>query len=378
MDTCPKCDKVVLSDYKFCPKCGHSLDGSQPERPAADSNADAGTAGSISFFNVAQELSSSSNIDELLSKVSAAVESILDADRSAVMLLDESGENLYFKSASGEEILKKLKVPLGKGIAGWIAQNRKSEIVNDPYSDERFSPDTDKQTGYRTKSIIGVPMIADNKLIGVVEAINKKSGEFNRQDLETLTGFAGLAAVIISATQSQTDQKNTFSNMLDFLVMGSEALSGPESTPKGHSWNMARYVSQIGEKLGMDSKTIQKIHRAALLHDIGFIGVENPKLVGLDIDIELTPENRYRLHPIIGGEMVKGIKMLRDLKPFITAHHRYRDGSGFPDNIPAETITPEIEIISILEYYYLVKEKDKVDPAKFSPEVFKAFTETIA
>ncbi|MDA3793022.1 MAG: GAF domain-containing protein [Elusimicrobia bacterium] len=375
MDICPKCNKVVLSDYKFCPKCGYSLTG-QPA-PVQEPGKDESSIGSISFFNVAQELSSSSNLDELLSKISHSVEDILNADRSSVMLLDGSGKNLYFKSASGEDILKKLKVPLGKGIAGWIAQNRKSEIVNDPYNDERFCPDTDKKTGYRTNSIIGVPMIANNNLIGVVEAINKKSGDFTKQDLDTLTGFAGLAAVIINSTLAQTDQKNTFSNMMDFMVMGIEALGTPEPTPKGHSWNMARHISQIGEKLGLPNKTIQKIHRAALLHDIGFLGAENPKLVGLNIDIDLTPENRYRLHPLIGGEMVKGIKMLKELKPIIAAHHRYRDGTGFPENIPTDTITPEIEIISILEYYYMAGSKEKVDPAKFSPQVYKAFSETI-
>ncbi len=377
MDICPKCSKVVLSDYKFCPKCGFSLTGQPPESSSVKTAVGNSATSSISFFNVAQELSSSSNLDELLSRISNAVESLLDADRSSVMLLDESGENLYFKAATGEDILKKLKVPLGKGIAGWIAKNRKSEIVNGPYNDERFSPETDKKTGYLTKSIIGVPMIADKKLIGVTEAINKKSGEFTKQDLDTLTGFAGLAAVIINSILSQTDQKNTFSNMMDFLVMGSEALGTPEPTPKGHSWNMASHISQIGEKLGLSGKSIQKIHRAALLHDIGFLGVENPKLVGINIDIDLTPENRYRLHPLIGGEMVKGIKMLKELKPFIVAHHRYRDGSGFPENISVDIITPEIEIVSILEHYYMVKDKDKLDPAKFSPQIFKAFSEII-
>ncbi len=377
MDTCPKCSKVVLSDYKFCPKCGFSLTGQPPKSSSAKTAVGNSATSSISFFNIAQELSSSSNLDKLLSKISNAVESLLDADRSSVMFLDESGENLYFKAATGEDILKKLKVPLEKGIAGWIAKNRKSEIVNDPYNDERFSPKTDKKTGYLTKSIIGVPMIADKKLIGVAEAINKKNGEFTKQDLDTLTGFAGLAAVIITSTLSQTDQKNTFSNMMDFLVMGSEALGAPEPTPKGHSWNMARHISQIGEKLGLSGKSIQKIHRSALLHDIGFLGVENPKLVGINIDIDLTPENRYRLHPLIGGEMVKSIKMLKELKPFIVAHHRYRDGSGFPENISVDIITPEIGIVSILEYYYMVKDKDKLDPAKFSPQIFKAFSEII-
>ena len=108
MDICTKCEKIILSDYKFCPRCGHSLFGDP--HPGGGTGMD--NIRSIKFFNVAKNISNADNIDSMLGKIGNAVEELLDAERSSIMILDETGENLFFKSATGEEILKKLKIPL--------------------------------------------------------------------------------------------------------------------------------------------------------------------------------------------------------------------------------------------------------------------------
>ncbi|MFH1415262.1 MAG: GAF domain-containing protein [Elusimicrobiota bacterium] len=381
MNSCPKCDKIILTDYKFCPKCGYSIAGDSSETTAAAPPAplsDTGTdARALKFFNVAQSLSTANNIDQLLNKIGQAVEDLLDAERSSIMLIDESGENLYFKSATGEDILKKLKIPLGHGVAGWIAQNRKADIVNDPYNDARFSPETDKKTGFRTNSIIGAPMILGDDLVGIVEAINKKNGKFSDHDMETLLGFAGLAAISIADTKLKTDQNNFFSNMLDFLVMGSEALGHPEPSPKGHTWEIARYAPQIGKELEMTTETLHLLNHAALIHDIGFLGLENTELVGIKIDIDLNDVAKFKLHPVIGAEMIKGIKTMKNLSSFILYHHRYRNGTGFPENIDPDKITEEMEVISILEDYFTLGNKETIDPCRYSPRVFQAFSKIV-
>jgi len=379
MDTCPQCEKIILSDYKFCPRCGFSLYGEPPvgtdgqnetARDSCDSSA-------VKFFNVAQNLSTADNIDQLLEMIGKAVEELLNAERSSIMLLDESGKNLFFKTATGEEILKKLKVPVGKGIAGWIAQNKKPDIVNAPYNDSRFSSDTDKATGFKTRSIVGAPMIAGNELIGVAEAINKRDGDFTQDDMEMLIGFAGLAAVSIVNTRLKTDQGNLFLNLIEFLVMGSESLGNPEPTMKGHAWEMARFALEIGKELEFSVEKQQLLQNAAFVHDIGFLGLENTELVGIKIEQELNDSAKYRLHPIIGAEMVKGIKIMQNLIPFIKYHHRYKNGEGFPENIPTEDITPEIEVISILEDYLSTNNKEQVNQLRYSKEVYDAFMKSV-
>ncbi|NLB34999.1 MAG: GAF domain-containing protein, partial [Elusimicrobia bacterium] len=188
METCPNCNKIILSDYKFCPRCGFSLYG----EPAAGSengiiiqnpNQESATL----FFELAKNLGEATNIDLLLKKIGNAIEKILNAERSSTLLLDETEKFLFFKVASGDSALQKLRIPLNKGIAGWIATNRKGVIVNDPYSDKRFSSETDKTTRFKTTSIVGVPLLIGNTLIGVYESINKKYGGFTEEDLQILT-----------------------------------------------------------------------------------------------------------------------------------------------------------------------------------------------
>ena len=65
---------------------------------------------------------------------------------------------------------------MGEGIAGWVALNRQPLLVPDCYADERFNPDFDKQSGFVTRSMLCVPMLKDEKLVGVIQVINKKNG----------------------------------------------------------------------------------------------------------------------------------------------------------------------------------------------------------
>ena len=252
METCHNCGKIILSDYRFCPRCGYSIYG---ESAAGTENS--GTPGVSGedraglFFELARNLGEAENIDLLLKKIGDAIEKILDAERSSTLLLDETGKFLFFKVASGESALQKLKIPLDKGIAGWIATNRKGEIVNDPYNDERFSPEADKTTGFRTTSIVGVPLLLGDTLLGVCEAINKRAGGFTEEDVQVLTGFAGLASVSIANLRLKTDQKNLYSNLLEFLVMAAESLGSPEASPKGHAWEMARLAPRFGQDTGL-------------------------------------------------------------------------------------------------------------------------------
>ena len=97
------------------------------------------------------------------------------------MLVDEDKQHLYFKTATGEKgtAVKKIKIKIGEGIAGSVFLTKESEIVNDVTKDPRFTGKIDQQSGFKTRSIIAVPIIintADNgeEVIGVIEVLNKR------------------------------------------------------------------------------------------------------------------------------------------------------------------------------------------------------------
>lgn len=154
-----------------------------------------------SLLNITTALNSELNIYQLLPLIMLYSKDLLRAEASSLFLLDESAENLYCEVAMGEKgdiIQKYLRLPVGSGIAGWVAKNRHSVLIKDAYEDERFNSEYDKKTGFRTKSLICVPLFVKEKLLGTLEVINKVGGEtFDSDDLEHLSMLADNAAVAI-------------------------------------------------------------------------------------------------------------------------------------------------------------------------------------
>jgi len=124
---------------------------------------------------------------------------VVDCETASVLLYDESSNDLHFDVALSqkEDTLQTIRIPLGSGIAGCAAAERAPLIVNDVASDPRWLKTADQKTHFTTRSILAMPLICKGGLLGVVEAINKKSGEFNNGDVELLGAFAAQAAVAI-------------------------------------------------------------------------------------------------------------------------------------------------------------------------------------
>ena len=146
---------------------------------------------------ISQALSSALDLDRLLALVMEKITDLMEADRSTLYLLSEDGTELWSKVAQGGELLE-IRLKVGEGIAGWVAQS--SEVVNiaDAYADTRFQPAVDLRSGYRTRSILCMPMRNNlGTTIGAIQVLNKKAGPFDLEDEALLSALAGQAAVAI-------------------------------------------------------------------------------------------------------------------------------------------------------------------------------------
>ena len=155
------------------------------------------------------ELASTLDLDALLNNIVHAAADLLEAEAASVLLYDEVKQVLYFDAASNltEPLMRGLIVPVDSSIAGWIVTNRKPVIVSDTQKDPRHYGDIAKSTNITTNSMLGVPLIAKDKVVGVLEAINKLSGEFNEEDQNVLLALGALVAVAIENARlfQQTD-----------------------------------------------------------------------------------------------------------------------------------------------------------------------------
>ena len=150
------------------------------------------------LLDVSKALSSESDLDKLLHLITGKVTEVLNADRSTLFLYDESTGELWSKIAEqlGE---KEIRFPLGVGIAGTVAETRVCENITDPYGDSRFNPAFDKETGFRSRSILCAPMVGfTGNLLGVIQVLNKSGGgQFGRKDESLLEAFASHASVAL-------------------------------------------------------------------------------------------------------------------------------------------------------------------------------------
>lgn len=151
------------------------------------------------LVEVAGLLSSTLKLEQLLGLITESAAELLDAETSSLLLLDDETGELIVDIATGEigrEIVQK-RVPAGSGIAGWVVEKGEPTVVNSPRDDPRFYGDIDAKSGFETKSILAVPMRTKERVIGVIEVINKRGGDFEDDDVKLTSALAGQAATAI-------------------------------------------------------------------------------------------------------------------------------------------------------------------------------------
>jgi PAS domain S-box-containing protein len=207
-------------------------------------------------------LSSKLDTGEVLQAVMELATKVVKAEASSLLLLDEAANELYFDVALGsvKESVKRIRLKVGEGIAGWVAKERMPLIVNDVSKDKRFSGKADKSTSFVTKSILAVPLLSKGRLIGVVEAINKElNGEFLAQDQEAFEVFGSQAAVAIENAQlfsevtREKEKLNTvFAEMSDGVLLLDAAGKVALLNEAASRFLGAKPDQAIGKKFGKD------------------------------------------------------------------------------------------------------------------------------
>ena len=150
------------------------------------------------LLRVSKALATEIKLDDLLRVIVEKAAEVMDADRTTLFLYDEYRNELWSKTTQKLEI-KEIRLPLGVGIAGNVAKTRTAINIPDAYADARFNPDFDKETGYRTHSILCLPLIGNaNRLIGVIQVLNKKNqGVFDEADESLLAGLSAHVTVAL-------------------------------------------------------------------------------------------------------------------------------------------------------------------------------------
>lgn len=153
----------------------------------------------VRLIDIARDLASTLDLDELLHRIVQAAADITSAEAASILLYDNTSRQLYFQVATNidEPTMRGLVVPLEGSLAGWMVTHRKPVRIDNAHEDPRHFANIEKTTGFLTQSLLGIPLITKNKVVGVLEVLNKREGKFSSSDENLLSVLGAQAAVAI-------------------------------------------------------------------------------------------------------------------------------------------------------------------------------------
>lgn len=163
----------------------------------------------VELQDIIARLAPSTDVITLLDDVLASALAAVGASDGSLILTDDESDELVFAVVHGQarDRLTGYRMPVGEGIAGWVAANRAPAVVTDAQSDPRFSPRVDNTFDFQTRSMACIPLMDGKRVLGVIEAVNKNyDREFTRQDEDLLQVVGQLATFAILRAESFTEQ----------------------------------------------------------------------------------------------------------------------------------------------------------------------------
>ena len=303
---------------------------------------------------IGSQLRKDTEIKELINNIIVSAQNMLEAEACSLYLVDDNKEELYFEVALGEKghLLKKIKVKIGEGVSGTVAQT--GEILNIPdiSKDERFNKNRKvaDSIGFKEKAMLTVPIKLHDEVLGVIQFINKKGGGvFTKRDEETV--WLLIQIQIVNNLEKAILYDKLRKPCVDSIETLVSTIEARDENTKGHSKRVSELASVLGMYLQIGIKEVEKLRYAGILHDVGKIGIRDAVL---NKQGPLSDEE-YKImktHPQLGDAILQNISSLEPCIREAAKHHHERfDGRGYPDQLKGEEIPLFARILAVVDTY---------------------------
>ena len=317
----------------------------------------------IALVNIGQAVAAEKNIDLLIKTIAEETKTAMNADRCTIYLYDKENNELYSKVATGLDT-KELRIPADRGLAGHVLKTGETINIKDAYTDPRFNPDVDKKTGYRTKTILCMPIKNFNQeIIGVFQVLNKFDEYFTPDDEDLLIAIASSAGISLENAQLFERQRKLLEEqkvVLDsFIETLATSIDARDKITAGHSSRVKMFATLIAQEFGMEQNDIYILEKAAALHDIGKIGIRDSVL---QKEGKLTPEEYKHIqeHVEITHHILEKIHMSKDFQQITEiacSHHEKYDGTGYYRHLKGEEIPFGGRILAVSDVFDAITSK---------------------
>lgn len=339
------------------------------------------------LYKMGLAVNATMDLDKLLNLLSQKSMETMRAQVGYILMFNEKTGNLKVGGAAGitEDFDREQDIPLKPGgVSYWVMNNNQPKIVEDIDKAREFSKMS--RLGFIRESVICAPLTDKEEVIGTITIANTVDGSsFGPSDLELLTTIAAQASIAIRNASLYEEQENMYLNTVQALV---SAIEASDAYTRGHSERVTKYSVALAKRMGMEGDPLKQLEQAAVLHDIGKIGIDvallhkKGKLTAADIDV-------LKLHPSIGVRILEPIHFLGTVREIIEQHHERYDGNGYPNGLSGGDWRLEGKILSVCDTYdamtsdrpyrkalsheIAIQEIHDHSGSQFDPEVASAF-----
>lgn len=302
----------------------------------------------MDFSSILNSTLDTSRVRELAMKCTCE---LLGCEGATLYLMDQDKNELYFETIVGSvstDRLKEIRLKVDESsIAGTVALRRRSMIVNDVAHEKRHFKKADEKNRFRTANMVCVPVDSKGKLIGVLQALNRKSGDFTEADERLLQALAHQVAIAVENALLYQNLKNQFHETVMALATAIEA---KDRYTGGHTKRVALFSELIAKHMGLTREGVEEVKLSAILHDIGKIGIDD-KVLKKNAPLDAEEWEHMKQHPDMGYRILAHIRSMKTISDGMRFHHERPDGNGYPLGLKGEEIPLVARIISVADTF---------------------------
>ena len=315
---------------------------------------------------------------QIFHKTLSIVVEVLRFDRTILMLVDDTKENLVFSHALGanpkviERQLKGYSIPLARqeNILARVAKRGKPVLIRDVAS-ERLNLENIILSHFKPTSFVICPLTTEDGLLGIVAADRKEfSPPITKSDMDDLSSFMNTMAAALQKARLQERIEANYVNTVSALV---RTIEEKDAYTRGHSERVAALSIELGREMGLPEEELQYMRAGCLLHDVGKIGISEA-IVRSPKSLTASEYKIIKSHTVKGEEIVRPITFMRKHLFIIRNHHEWWNGKGYPDGLKGEEIPLQARIVALADAYDAITSSRPYKKALPPKEAYKRIT----
>ncbi|GAB4019473.1 MAG: HD domain-containing protein [Bdellovibrio sp.] len=304
------------------------------------------------LIKLGQLVSCALDTKTLVKRSTAILRHLVNCEQVILLRYDQKSQELFYlshqESKSGKQLCTEIRLSVDeKTFAGECAHYMAIRHIKDIKSDIRYARLPDSMREMELTSIVSAPLVSKGELVGVIQAINPLHDEFNEDDIEMMQLASGQLAIVFENLNLLEQLNNRLIQVVQSLA---DAIGKKDAYTGGHTKRVKHFAEMIAAELDLSGQEMQDLKLAAVLHDIGKIGIDD-KILKKSAPLTDEEFEIMKNHPRLGYEILGHIDGLESVIDGMRFHHERPDGKGYPFGLKGDEIPTLAMIISVADTF---------------------------